>query len=390
MKEPDFKINYKGKEIDVYKVSENIFHADLTSTENKPCFLLISKINNVWSLMDSRSGEVLSVDLHCDGKITYKQGASEENRVVHDFDPQIPLTNSPIDNAIRTILEFESEMFSQKGACKIPAEDFIKVRKELLDSTLKMLGYSTYNDVLEGKRNNIAYVGLRRIVSQFLSCKDLRFIGYVQNANEGIEPTIMARLPDGLAPIQAATRVNQYNDTIKANSDHIERIDDLIMRNDDASPNFLQNIKRFDPDGIYAKATRQIALLYLTLNADLLPPNECKTAFKIRQRLEQEMNKQNLTNPNSNSPIEHRFVIASRKLFEEAIEIEESFARMALTSAQNAVKAWENKLIDEGAEKEFISKNAVEIRETNKWFEMYLSEQKEIRPFDDKEKDIET
>jgi len=382
MENTGFKITFKGKEVEVKQVKDGIFDVDLSFSEKKLCYLLLSRIRDRWALIDSRSDKVLCVDLYDDGTIKHKlAGTPDEERIETKLNPDENLDNTPLTNSLRTILEFESAIFSQKGAIGISAEKIIATRKALLKTTLKMLGFNSYRDVLKGNRQPVVYVGLRRAVDQFLTLDNIEFVKNISTFDGN--KIVMARLPNSTSPDQAKGLVNQTISAATQNNEHTKFIDDLVMRNRDICEDFMKKVgNRFDVSGRYSDAIRQIALLYLMSNADLLPDPERNTVLRVREHLAAEQDKL-LEQPSKQlNTLEKRILFANRQLFEDAFKTEELYAESELSRVRNEIPQWAETLKSSEFSSGLISKNVSEIAEGNDRLEEKLGRQKASNPFD--------
>lgn len=181
----DFNVDYNGKSIKVYNIGNNMFAAFLESkTEEFPEIRMISREMDSWTLIQrgTNKDDIYKVALYDDGSVSYYTLADRDNEIKADRKARMNLRDdSTIDSFLRTIYEFEAAVFVDRFLHTTP-QKIIDIRNDFMKSALAVLGYERPEDAIVGKRKDVGFSNLRKMVQQLMQYKaiDVVRIGKVE------------------------------------------------------------------------------------------------------------------------------------------------------------------------------------------------------------------
>lgn len=277
---------YRGKKVSLVESdrNKNLFTAIVGGKDLKGV-QMIDRSDDYWSILDIGSSNLdspITVYLYDDNSIGYSSEKTNKEIVKIDrkFDPR-DIGDDEIDRSLQKLYDFVTEAAMQRFNIGIPASDIMELRKRALETTLRMLGYSSPSQVKKGEPDSANYMALNRVGGCLENYRNLAFIRRYQSraGNEFLG----FRIPKGLTRDQIRNLIEEMplmiQDTQKAIEDDEEYMQlqsDINDRNQDyyVNPEYLKNMRQKANWPAYAKGVKQIAMLYLSLNRDLLSPED--------------------------------------------------------------------------------------------------------------------
>ncbi len=323
-----FIINYKGKNIDVYKKVDGTFSADLPmrlQADGKVFFETIEREADKWKFTSRGTDECFTVSLYDDKRISFSDSDSmEEEFVDYRFDPK-SMGNNHIDSTARTIYDVVKEIYSHE-ICGVSGYDILDLRKKKLDMALKQLGFSSPERVKYGLPDSGGYMSLRKIGKSLEDYRNLGFV-YRDETSDGTEIYGFA-IPAGTIVEDIKSKIEFSRQELADDERFIDVQDEMLYRTRNLDEGFCLDMKKKvsrDDWLVYSKVARKTAELYLGLNADLVTTGALKgiedltslQGEELAERISQLIDSREFSEACS---IEDRFVIRESEEFSTKID----------------------------------------------------------------------
>ena len=269
-----FEITYKGENITVEKDKSTIilpdrkdakgFEFSETITVEPKCLVFSSKKKN--------STEALTVWLYNDRTMAH-QTSNMEVPVVAPYKFNFMINNGSFINGICKDVYDVVRQLKEYDTYGYPVDRVGILRTKEMEMVLKLLGYSNSSGVHTPLEDTSGYMALSRIGNQLRNYRNLAPYVYKIGQRLGTEDFV-GKQPTEISKEQLRNMVQAEVDQLFDNVQFIRDRNDQNERMRDILPTFCLNMKgQIDPRDweIYSKVVKETALLYLSLNADLIP-----------------------------------------------------------------------------------------------------------------------
>lgn len=203
-----------------------------------------------------------------DGKLAYRTLDSNKILVTKEvFKPD--LNNGGKLNNIATELYNIVEQLNSYEKRGIPVSSTCKLRNKKLEATLKLLGYSSIEEITEDLNDSKGYLALARIGKQL---EDYINLGAYIHL-EGREDLIRVNIPEEMTREEFINLAIPVTDEYSSDLEYIKEQDEQREQKRSLLPDYCEEMSKKMPFGewlIYSKVIRETAQLYLELNADLI------------------------------------------------------------------------------------------------------------------------
>lgn len=224
---------------------------------------LINEYFNVWLAKDGRVGYKSNNDM----QITW----SDEPL---DFDPQ---NQNLINSRARDIYNIIKELHEVEKTRTSPI-DIIRLRQAKLCATLKMLGYSSIEDVKKPLDPSNLYFALGNVSKELEEYISLSFIGIKQNFWSG-NKYYDDNLPEGISYKDVEKMSKKIKSKIAEQEEFLIDKDESLETTRGLVPEYCQSMDvkvSKEEWKIYSKQVRKTAELLLGINFDLLTPKQAE------------------------------------------------------------------------------------------------------------------
>ena len=269
-----YEITYKGENIRVEKDNATIIFPKRVGTDGKGLFETITIEPGCLVFVSKKEGteEFLQVWLYNDRTMAHQTHNMEEPRTApNKFNAMLDkgsLINDvckEIYGVVRQLREYEILGY--------PVNTVGKLRTKEMEVALQLLGYQNSSNVKSPLEDASGYMALSRIGNQLRNYRNLAPYVYGIGQRFGTDAFVLKQ-PQEISKQQLKNMVQENVDQLFNNVEFLKQRDDQNERMRDILPTFCLNMKeQIDPRDweIYAKVIEETALLYLSLNADLLP-----------------------------------------------------------------------------------------------------------------------
>lgn len=312
-----FEITYKGEKIIVKRDKSTIIFPKREGTDGVEVVETITVEPNCLVFLSKKadeSGEFLKVWLYDDNTMVHE--TQNTDGPVTAPNKYSWLNNGSLINDVCKEIEDVKRQLKEYDTFGYPVDKVGTLRTKEMEIALKLLGYSNSTSVHTPLEDTSGYMALSRIGNQLRNYRNLAPYVYKIGQRLGTEDFVGVppkKISKELLIGMVQADVNQ----LFANAQFIKDRDDQNERMRDILPTFCLHMKqRIDPRDweIYSNVIRDTALLYLSLNTDLIPYTD-KTKVSNSISLEGAELKKKIS------------TLIDSKEFAKACEIEAEFVR---------------------------------------------------------------
>ena len=272
-----FEVLYRGKKVNAIKRDKGEIYVILPKrygekgNEFKERILRDSKGWKFESFLIDNPEYGFNLWIRDDGKLAYR--TLDSNKILltkQVFNPN--LNNGGKLNNVATELYNVVEQLNAYERRDIPVSSTCKLRKKRLEATLKLLGYSSIEEVNEELNDSKGYLALTRIRKQLENYINLGEYIHL----EGREDLIRVNVPEGMAREDFINLAIPVTDEYSSDLEYIKEQEEQREQKRSLLSDYCEEMSKKIPYSdwlIYSKVVRETAELYLELNADLINDN---------------------------------------------------------------------------------------------------------------------
>lgn len=287
-----FEVFYDGNKLEAKKTKEGKIYVDLPKRKRKQGDILferISRDSEGWkyscvSLKDFENEFKLWI--RDDGRIAAYNNKTNKVIITKDiFDPNSPnmgQINHLVTEIYRTVEQLRN--YEKKD---IPAEVIIKLRRAELLTSLKMLGYSSIENIETELNDSKLYFALGRIREQL--SKYINLANYIHiDRDKKDEEVVRVNIPEGLSREQFLSMIEPVKDTYVANESYMREQNEKMEQKRSITSDYCERISKKMPYSdwlLYSRVVKQTAELLLALNADLFLGTDIEKKEDLKQKI---------------------------------------------------------------------------------------------------------
>ena len=272
-----FEILYRGKKVNSIKTDEGDIYVKLPirrGERGNEFQERISRDSNGWKFSSSATDNPeygFNLWIRDDGKLAYRTLNSKKIFVTKDvFNPD--LQNGGKLNIVATELYNIVEQLKAYEKRNIPASSTCKLRTKKLELTLKLLGFSSIDEINSELNDSKGYLALTRIRKQLENYINLGVYIHL----EGREDLIRVKVPEEMTREDFIKLAIPVTDEYSSDLDFAKEQDEKREQKRSILPDYCEEMSKKMPYGdwlMYSRVIRETAKLLLELNADLINPN---------------------------------------------------------------------------------------------------------------------
>lgn len=351
-----FEITYRGKKIEATKHDNGDYSVTLPKRYGKDGSELsetISRDETGWCFSSSVVGNpefFFNLWLRDDGKVAYRNSTDEELHVSDKpFDPKVKDPKDPLYAVTKEVYDVVAQFFEYEKL-GIPASKINDLRKLKLSTALKLLGYSTTDEVRGELNDSASYFVLGRIGKQLEEYINLGVYVHNEGIKDGKE-VLKVKLPEGNPKDIIMESARPVASELAGDRDFITTQDELLDRHRNFVEDHCMNMSRkvpYDDWQIYSSVVRKTAELLIELNYDIV----------------RSLNKQGLPDYSRLTRNELADKISSlidSREFSKATDIEDRFIIRETKRLERKVKSFEGELVERCGSAEVAKKSALGI-----------------------------
>ena len=327
-----FEVFFRGKEVKAVKDSAGKIYIRLPhwkAKSGKRIDEIISRESNGWKyevISDFDFDNSSELWIRNDGRIAWN--TKGDGKIVvskQHFNPDSPKAGKL--NAIVTELYRTVEQLKVYEKRNIPASTMIDLRRKKMLLALKLLGYSSINDVrIELEESKICFA-LGRIREQLDNYVSLGAYVHLEGREKG-EEIIKLNIPEEMTGEEFAEMAKPVEDEYLADVEFSEGQEDKKARKREICRGYCEITSRKMPQSdwlLYTRILKETAQLLLELNADLLEssaPMEISDLSQladkeVKDRISRLIESKDFTKA---CEIEKRFLVREAKKFIDEVE----------------------------------------------------------------------
>lgn len=268
------KVTYQGKVLEALKTGDRYL---LRTPQRGSLYGAISNSKDGWTLMEADSEHpdyFFWIKLKNDGRIEFANDLMRRSEFSDGvYDPEytdMGTISEPTKNFYYAAKQLEGH--KKLG---IAPFDILELRYKMMGMTLKMLGYQSVSQVMNGEPNpDISVMDLNRAV-QFIE-QYPAFSQYVSKSGYS-SPVINVTVPDDLDKEKIKEQFEDVKKAIEAEEQYYASRGEFFtnVRHPMIKPDFCLGMKdKVAPDDwqSYTDIVKRLGKLILSINSDLLPP----------------------------------------------------------------------------------------------------------------------
>lgn len=288
-----FEVLYRGKKVNAIKREKGEIYVILPTrcgekgSEFKERILRDSYGWKFESFLVDKPEVGFNLWIRDNGTLAYRTLDADKILVTKQvFNPD--LQNGGKLNNVATELYNILEQLNAYEKRDIPASSTCKLRKKRLETTLKLLGYSSIEEVNEELNDSKGYMALTSIRKQLENYINLG--AYIHL--EGREDLIRVNVPEGMSREDFINLAIPVTDEYSSDLKYITEQDEQREQKRSLLPDYCEEMSKKIPYAdwlLYSKVVRETAQLYLELNADLInddiPDSSRLTGIALKERI---------------------------------------------------------------------------------------------------------
>lgn len=277
MEDEKVKVTHQGKILEAIKRGEKYA---LRLPSNGSIYRTVYNLKEGWTLMDLDSEHpdyYFWIRLRDDGRIEYENDLMKKSQVSDGkYNPEFS-DMGKIDEPTRELYYLAKQLEGHQKLGVSPV-DVLELRYKMMGMALKMLGYQSISQVLNGEPNpDVSVLDLNRAV-QFIE-QYPAFGQYVTKGGSKAAPTIDVHVDGEIDKEKFKEQFEAAKSSLSAEIEYYDSRSEFLtdVRHPMIGPEFCLNMKsNIDPKdwASYSEIVKRLGKAILSFNSDLLPLGE--------------------------------------------------------------------------------------------------------------------
>ena len=284
-----FKVEYEGQQMVVRKSESGSIYVPLPTRYGDRGSAFRESITHEergWRFTSTQDDDIeyyFHMWLKPDGRMAWANDMTYRiEEFSQPFNPLYPNAGVLNDTALKLYsIVKQIEAYQKRN---LPMTELFLLRQYYLTTSLKMLGYNSVDDVIENSNVSRDYLGLNVVASQLEEYRSLSGL-VVSAGNLSGEEAFLCIVPENVDRKKALELAKPVKEQIEDSIQFMQEQDSILSQKRTILPGYRTRMS--EKVGIYScdnyeKAVRNLALLLLELNSDLLTPEQ-RERIGVRQ-----------------------------------------------------------------------------------------------------------